>query len=828
MVTTFYGVSAPLGSGKTTAAIELSGQQAWAGKKFIIAQPSINLIKQSLEQFRERWPKVPVRAIHSECKSIDNVAKALAEHTRASCGGEVLFITHAALTACPYLDRRSDWHLLIDEVPQAFFATELMLPINHEILLSALTIVPVNVRYSRLEPRDIAKLEEIAINRCHDQVYALFQELAAKLVSGNWDIYVLNEQWERFQSGQLTDGKLLVFGLIEPSVFDGFATTTIMSANFKQTLIYRHLLEKGCAFEDHDQIGGNLRYKKHENGDILTIHYALEDGVWSKRKRNGVFQIFDEKFSVNELIICGAKEIFGDQEFVWLTNKDIEADDPFGGRGKKLPHSPHGLNKFQDIHNAAILPALNPSPALYSFLEEIAHLDADEVRQSIYHEAVYQAAGRISLRNPDDLNPKNVVVADLAAAEYLRDLFPNANLIRLPFADQIPTNKKAGRKRIHSSDADRQAEHRRRHKADLLAQLDHVNKNWGVTESPITYKVISLRSEGQFGGSVFSDIYKKEAVAQDGAISADNFVEFLRDLHNRAVEKSEAFLWSPSNFDPSKSESTSRGLANITAIWGLWLDNDGGDLGIEEFVAMFPHLEMIIYNSASSTFAMPRWRVVIPTTCAMTIDVHNEIMAQIRKSLGRRGYFDKKQLAKRAEKGEQGKHHGFDTSKFTASSLFYLPAQALAGPEASFFFEFDGGNRQPINPYEWVDKTIINHQPEPVVPPVAVPPEPKNLKRKDPKLTSFLHLFAAEKQAEHQKSFDRRVEDAISTWQQHPKGTGNQAFFQLAVSLAGAGMSRNEIEQTLHTQTAYAHGAESQRDRTAAIPGIMRTLRCAA
>ena len=58
---TYYGVSALLGSGKTTAAIEHTGRQALAGQKFIIAQPSINLIKQSLEQFRERWPNVPVR-----------------------------------------------------------------------------------------------------------------------------------------------------------------------------------------------------------------------------------------------------------------------------------------------------------------------------------------------------------------------------------------------------------------------------------------------------------------------------------------------------------------------------------------------------------------------------------------------------------------------------------------------------------------------------------------------------------------------------------------------------------------------------------------------
>jgi hypothetical protein len=37
----------------------------------------------------------------------------------------------------------------------------------------------------------------------------------------------------------------------------------------------------------------------------------------------------------------------------------------------------------------------------------------------VYHEAAYQAAGRISTRNLADQTPKHVVVADRAAAEAL-------------------------------------------------------------------------------------------------------------------------------------------------------------------------------------------------------------------------------------------------------------------------------------------------------------------------------------------------------------------------------------------------------------------------
>ena len=179
------------------------------------------------------------------------------------------------------------------------------------------------------------------------------------------------------------------------------------------------------------------------------------------------------------------------------------------------------------------------------------------------------------------------------------------------------------------------------------------------------------------------------------ALSAPaDFIDWLRELHGRQVEKEHAWLWSPAEFERKDGVTTGRGLANITAIWGVWMDNDGGDLSADEFAAMFPHLMMVIHNSASSTPDAPRWRAIIPTTCAMTIEVHREIMSQLRQALNRRGYFDKRQIAKRREKGLSGRFHGFDHTKYTAASMFYLPAQAAAGPDASFFLTFDGGKRR--------------------------------------------------------------------------------------------------------------------------------------
>ena len=273
-MTTFYGVSAPLASGKTTAAVEFTGRAALAGEKFVIAQPTINLINQSIRQFQERWPNVAVRAIHSE--TTNNVVRAISDHTKAATTGEVIFVTHAALMQSVYWHHRKDWHLIIDEAPQVFYHAEFTLPVNHDDLLPALEIEPHNVRYSRLVRGDVTLLEDIATNRRGDQVHALFQEFAAKLASSRWEMFVLNEQWERFQTGHITDGKLLVFGLIDPAIFGGFGTTTIMSANLECTAAYQYLVQRGHTFQPHKAITSKLRFTSHANGDLLTIHYAIE------------------------------------------------------------------------------------------------------------------------------------------------------------------------------------------------------------------------------------------------------------------------------------------------------------------------------------------------------------------------------------------------------------------------------------------------------------------------------------------------------------------------------------------------------------------------
>ena len=99
-----------------------------------------------------------------------------------------------------------------------------------------------------------------------------------------------------------------------------------------------------------------------------------------------------------------------------------------------------------------------------------------------------------------------------------------------------------------------------------MAQLDEVNRPSFETKLPYTYKDISSRPDGKFGGSGFADIYSKLGLDQAGSLAVSDFVAWLRDLHDRITSKNDAFLWSPAEFDPDMASDTSRGLANIKAI----------------------------------------------------------------------------------------------------------------------------------------------------------------------------------------------------------------------------------------------------------------------
>jgi hypothetical protein len=324
---------------------------------------------------------------------------------------------------------------------------------------------------------------------------------------------------------------------------------------------------------------------------------------------------------------------------------------------------------------------------------------------------------------------------DQDTAQWLADLFPGAMVEPLPGLDGVvPSKGKAGRPRKHANDAEKTRKFREVKKREHLAQLDLINGTSLVTgrypdlgrrvreemrefvrnENSLLERefVTPEAASSSTSGTAFASIYDALPLTHVPYEEDDSFIDLLRDLHGRAVAKENSGLFSPAHFDPVKAAETSRGLDNITHVRGIMFDNDGGDLTPDVFADLFPYLRVVVWNTSSSTAEKPRWRAFIPTTCAMSIDVHRLLMTQFETVLNRAGYWSKKHLAKKSGIKSR-RSHGFDESKFNPASLFYLPTQA-EDPKDSFFRDYaeDDPKRGTLDVHQWVENCILDLRPE--------------------------------------------------------------------------------------------------------------------
>ncbi len=795
-------LSAPVGGGKTYAACEYAVKMAKAGQKILIAQPSRDLIKQTFRQLKTLNSSVIVTPFYSKqmvegvTPISEKIVKKIIDHfANPALGGEILLITHEAFSRVGFFQNSSNWHLIYDEAPQITYHREFKLGETSSLVLNLFDDSGFGNSYSVIHPRNHGTLDAIARNITQDEVLALFQQFAWKLLDSNHTIWCLTEQLERFRtnggSGEksIEHSKLSVFSLLQPTIFQGFSEVIVMGAHLHESLFYRywtqHADEFNVKFVDCKKI--KPRLSGHTNGWLLKIYFASE-ADWSKTFRDKIAaSVGENRFSVldvmGQLVSDFYRKNEGKTEFVWMANLDVPMS-IFHDDGKnRLPNSPHGLNNFDHMNHAVILSALNFTPAHGKFMELIAGILPHEVKTAVYREAVYQACGRISLRNPANTDPKTVIVMDESTALWLENVFPGSSVHRLPESEiECLVGKSVGQPRKHASNAARKAAEKIEKKSRLLDGMNN------------------LKADQNFWGSIFPKLKARIASTIINVQSADDFIELLAELHKRTVEKKDAnYLISPAFFDPDIGDK-SRGLENVVLLRGIWLDNDGGDLTPARFLKMYPRTRMVIFNSYSSTKKNLRWRVFIPTTVALTAEAHREIIDQIKQKLANTKFYGQPYL----KKNPNAQKHGFDDSKFNSAALFYAPCQANH-PDDSFFEDYLDG-RTILDPYEWIGRSMVA-------------PKPAIIQTRNPDDYGQPGWSLSTQQQD-------KVQNALSVWKisKNTVGKGNRAFFILAISLFYAGLHLAEIQSTLQSEAATVITAKSRASRLQEIPDLMVEL----
>ena len=838
------------GAGKTYRLARYAHEKAQCGARVLFVQPSKRLIEDTIRKELSQLSPVPHRAIHGDTDPF-HVRGAIIEAMSRARDGEILFVTHSAFLNLGYVPRHNEWTVIIDEVPAVDIFRAYNLPETHSLITSTLEALESDARYCVLRPaypQGESYWRKIECNVNRDEVWALFQDLAHRLMSPDWTVYALDYQLNNLRTGHQDARQIITYSLLKPSVLEGFKRVVIAGACVGESILYRLWSAEGVEFNKLDL---SLRYTRHENGELITIYYGVE-GSWSKHLRDR--EIVGERV-LNHLVEA-SMEVVGDQPFVFMANRD-EAD-PFAGLGERLPNTPHGLNTFQDRHAVVILSALNVPPPHFAFLASKG-VAPEEVKDAGMRQTTYQAVNRISIRDPSNRSPKTVVVPDAGTADWLSQLFPGSRVQRLPGMPQgIGRSPKAGgRPRRFANGAEQRAAHRRNERLRLLAQLDVINGTRliaarypslvrdeanrmcelaSASDNPHRQFCIRTMSENRpknIGvisdtdcssmGSIFADKHQSLAMCEIERSDDDEFIAALwAQSQDRIATKDAAGLVSPAMFDPTKSSDTDRGLDNIRYLRGIWIDFDGGDLTPAEFARIFPRLRIVTFNTYSSTPANLRWRAFIPTTYAMPVEVHGKILNAIVGILREHDYHSAKEL-ERDKRIKVRKTHGIDTGKFAASSMFYLPCRA-ADPEGSFFYDHNDGMRGPLDPYHWAQSCIDIDDPDSpvlrtpiIVPPTTIPTGGS------PELQAIRAKLASDSSTATMSLRAHRVADAVQEWREVGclAGHGDSGFFRLGAALASAGLSAFDITSQLKEEAAFAN---SPRDRLAQVSGVVRSL----
>jgi hypothetical protein len=202
------------------------------------------------------------------------------------------------------------WHLIVDEIPPADIFFPMHLPVNHRFLSDAIKLVQPSADTSHIQVTDEKLLERYANNKEIDDIDAQFQTIAQHLLSDHHEMFALNGNYERTVRGDTEQGKypLYLYGILQPSIFQDFKSTTIMGACLGESLLYQLWSNAGVVFEPHEEITKNLRYTEHANGDRLEIYY-LTDEKWSKKYASKS----DDVASNNEIALNATKTVFGEE-----------------------------------------------------------------------------------------------------------------------------------------------------------------------------------------------------------------------------------------------------------------------------------------------------------------------------------------------------------------------------------------------------------------------------------------------------------------------------------------------------------------------------------
>ena len=669
IIVLIHYVDGVCGSYKTTHALQYAVKAATRLQQPILfVQPTTKLITQSIKTLAETGGGVVVKRFDSiACPGsvFPDLGAFMRDWNPETDGGCIAFITHKCLWEMPYFPNKKRWNLIIDEIPDVDFEHHLNLPDTSDFAIQ--TVLQANecglnaMLKLTARPEARAKVEHWARNPGDDDLIKVVQPLFRELTGLHSQVFITRASWQRL--GWEGHGQVSVHGWRAPSVCDGWCSVRIMGAFFEDSLLHLIWSSMDVEFRADRQI--RVAAERHDErlGKRVSIHYFSEKS-WSKKIRDKIAGADDPLALVKPILT----DLMGDGAFLWSANKDIEdtvVNKDFAN-AIRIPAVCHGLNEYRQVDKIAFLSALNNTPSHFSYLDKVLGISPDQLRQARANQVAYQSIMRTALRDADSEAEVKVLVPDIALGNWLTSVFPGSSL----HACESP---EAAREILGDA---RMARGRPRKESVLTpaernAQSSEKARQMLITKNSI-YKVffvidtIALSHEA----SVFST-----DLEQSRHTDWEDVRLQLRQCHDEIKAKREDnTLVSGALFDAAKSDDTNKGLANIVAVNGVWLDFDGGALMPSEFARMFTDAKWLMWNSFNNgKDGTTRYRVLFPTKTLMTGVMYTAVWDAIAARIKDFGYFvgANKSYAKAIKTGRvMPPQSGLDVSKRTPNSFF--------------------------------------------------------------------------------------------------------------------------------------------------------------
>jgi len=240
-------VSEPCGRGKTYALGSVIKSKQ-INTNHLILLPSKDLVtqvKSDLEEIHDIQSVVEITS--NTTKSVRRTAIEyfkLAEDT-----GHVLLMTWQGWQELPYFNRRENWDVYVDEIPQIDKFLPVTIPFNKKNVLDYVEIgESVNEVLAKVKVKDDCENElQKIINKPFDQVNSLFIGLYKAILSDSRDVFVDLESWNRvFEREEIdnsvnikdekkSNNRVFFLSMMNPNEWNN---VTLMGANIVSSMLF--------------------------------------------------------------------------------------------------------------------------------------------------------------------------------------------------------------------------------------------------------------------------------------------------------------------------------------------------------------------------------------------------------------------------------------------------------------------------------------------------------------------------------------------------------------------------------------------------------------